>query len=148
MIGLFIHGFADSLIHRFIASLNQWFIGSLICCFIVPLFHWIVDSLVRWFTGSSICWIVDLSVYWSTDSLICWYLGSLCIQWAVHGFFFSLSSQQPSAIRWCTSQLQYFITSALQNLSFRPLISYNRFQFSKLPPRRVPGTIWIYLVFI
>ena len=47
-----IHGFTDSLAHRFIESLVRWFIAL---CFID---HWFMDSLVPWFTESSTHWIV------------------------------------------------------------------------------------------
>jgi len=45
-------------------------------------------------------------------------------------------------IRWCTSQLQHFIASASQKLSYRPLISYSYVLFLEVPPLRVPGTTW------
>ena len=47
-------------------------------------------------------------------------------------------------IPWCTSQLHNMpMVSASQKCSSsRPLISYSHFLFSKLPPWRVPDTIW------
>ena len=45
-------------------------------------------------------------------------------------------------IRWCISQLQHFVASASQKLSYRPSSSYSCFICSKLLPQRGLGTAW------
>ena len=126
MVDSLIHCFIDSLIHWFTDPLIHWlmihcFTGSSAHCFIAPLIHWFIDPLIRSFN------------VWFTYSLVHWF-----IQSAVCGFFhvISLASQQPCA----HSLVQHFVASASQKLSYRPSSSYSFSFFSKLPPRRVPGT--------
>lgn len=57
------------------------------------------------------CWFVDSLILWFVESLIHW-----LIQWAVHGFFHFISISTTILIRWCTSQLEQFITSASHKL--------------------------------
>ena len=121
-----LHWFVDSLVYWSIDSLINdslvhWFIGSLLHCFIAPLVHWFIDPLIDS--------MFDSLIY----SLVHWF-----IQSAVCGFFhvISLASQQPCA----HSLVQHFVASASQKLSYRPSSSYSFSFFSKLPPRRVPGT--------
>ena len=80
--------------------------------------HWFMDSLVHEIIGSvtQLCMDSFMSCHWHLN----------------HHFL----------ICWSTSQLQPFMASASQKRSYRPLISYSDFLFSKLPPRRGPGTIW------
>ena len=131
---------SSSLVHW---SLNHWFTDSLICCFIVSLIHGLVESLVHWFCDSLIHSFVGLLLHWSTDSLIRWILDSLVYSvscaWILSSHGHLNNHVLNLLTRWCTSQLQHFIASASQKLSYRPLISYSHVLVSKLPPRHGPG---------
>ena len=113
--------------------------------------HWFIASLNHRFIDSSINWIIDSLIHSFVDSLIHWFIGSL-IHWCSVGSFTQLCTDSFLSFhwhlnhhfhpRWCTSQLQPLRASASQKRSYRALISYSHLLFSKLPPRRGPGTIW------
>ena len=141
--------FIDSSVHYSTGSLSHcWFIDSSPGYFIQSLIHWFMDSsITKWFLH----WFIDSLVHWLIDSLSHCFVASL-----IHGFIYSLihwfikslalwfiHSVVQFLIHWCTSQLQHSIASASQKLSYRPLISYSNVLFSKLPPRRGPGTTWL-----
>ena len=152
--------FIDSSAHYFIqwctGSLIQWFISSLN---ILALIHWIIDSLVRWYIESSIHWFIDLLNHRSIDSLnhsessVRWFIDSIkswnhwFIDSSAHEFTFSLIHCH--FIRISTTICSFVVAPCtfsrsliLHRKNFRPLVSYSHFLFSKLPPLRVPGTIW------
>ena len=87
------------------------------------------------------CWIIGSLILWFTDSWICWRLDSLVVSCArilsFHGNF------NNHLFRWCTSQLQHFIASASQELSYRQLISYSHFLFEISAPKRA-GHNWYF----
>ena len=158
----------DPLAHWFSGSLLHWFTDSLVRWFIDPLGRSIIDSLIHWQVASLAHWAVEPLNHWFIDLLLHCFIDPLnsftdsLMHWAlVHRFiasfmlFFSDSSMSPHwhlnnhvFIRWCTSQLQHFIQSASQNLSYRPLIFHGHVLFLKFPPRRVPGTTWYVYVYI
>ena len=152
-----IHWFIDSLSHRFIIhsmihSLIHCFVGSLVRSFTEFLVHWFVDSLVHWLLDSLSLCFVALVVDWFIGSLIHWLTDSLVHDFRLIGSFtqfctdllmsFHWHLNNHLLIRWCTSQLQHFIVSASHKLLCRPLLSCSHVLFSKLPPRRGPGTTW------
>ena len=123
--------FTDSLLHWFVDSLVYWSIDSLIN-----------DSLLHWFIGSLLHCSVDSLVYWSIDSfiqcLIHLFIGSLihsvsCVR-ILSCHFIGISTTMCSFVG---STLRCFCISKtfLYTIFFLQL-----FLFSKLPPRRVPGT--------
>ena len=147
----------------FTQSSFDWFIG--------PLLHWFTESSLRWFieywfTESTVLhWLIDSLIHWFLDSLIHmfirslggWFVSQCCITSLIYWIIGSFTQLRTGSlmsfhwdlnhhflIRWCTSQLQPLMVSVFQKLSYRPLISYSRFLFSKLPPRRVSFTIWPY----
>ena len=128
--------FTNSLIHWFAESPNHWLVGWST----ESLVHAITDSLLHSFNDS---WayrchrLIDSIIHCFIDSLVHLFTRSV-----VRGFFHvtSLASQPPCAHS--LMNLQQFITSASQKLSYRSLIFYNCFLFSKLPPRHGRGTIW------
>ena len=154
------HWTTASLIHWLIASSNRWFIDSLIPWSSDFLLHWFTDSLLRWFVGSPDRSITASLIHWLgaslfVTSLFHWLLIVFFIGSSVHcviASFIQLCSDsfischwhlnRHLLIRWCTSQLQHFIASASQKLSYRPLISYSYVLFLEVPPLRVPGTTW------
>ena len=154
------HWTTASLIHWLIASSNRWFIDSLIPWFSDFVLHWFTDSLLRWLLAHR---IVQSLLHWFTGSVLhCLLLHCFIDYWlnlfivsSVHcviASFIQLCSDSFISfhwhlnhhllIRWCTSQLQHFIASASQKLSYRPLISYSYVLFLEVPPLRVPGTTW------
>ena len=129
----------DSLSRWFIGSLGRsitvhWVIGSLspwtwtigwffllhivssIHCIVEN--HWIIGSLLLWLPGSLNCSFVDSFARWLIDSLnhnsfvysvsCAWILSCHC------------HLNNHLLIRWFTSQLQHFMVSASQKLSYRP----------------------------
>ena len=147
-----VHGFiefptAGSLTHRFLDSLTYCFTDWVIHCFGDSLTHWIVEWLVHWFTKSLLDWFIESMNHWSliycfiaslnlfTDSFIQWVTGLLlhcfiqvCGDSAMW-FFSHLNNHLLSC--WCTLQLQHFIASASEKLSYRPLNSYIHVLFLK-----------------
>ena len=81
----------------------------LISCFIDPLIPGLVEPLIHSFTryhSVSCAWILSFHRHLNNHLLI----------------------------RCCTPQLQHFIASASQSLSYRPLISYSHFLFRNFRP--------------
>ena len=103
---------ADSLIHWFVGSMIHWFIGG-------SLLHWFSDSFVHWFIGSL---ILSINCAWI---LSCHVIG---IQQPLAHSLLHLTTAAPC----CFYTSKTFLQSS----------SYSRFIFTKLPPRRVPGTTW------
>jgi hypothetical protein len=135
------HYFIDLLIHRLSTSLLHWFIGSLLRCLI-----WLLDSLVVcfivWFLASFLHRFTDSPIHWLTDSWVHWFIDSfsqLCMDCCMscHWHF-----NNRLLIRWCISQLQHFVSSASQKLSYRLSSSYSCFiSFETSAPARagLPG---------
>ena len=147
---------SQSLVLWFTASLSRWFIdsldrsliGSLMHRFLCSLSHWFIESLNHWLIGLLLLWFNDLLICWFADSSIHWFIDPLNHDSLVHSvncawiLSFHCHLSNHLLICWCTSQLQHFMASASQKLSYSPLISYSHVLFSKLPPRRRPGTTW------
>ena len=111
--------------HWFVHLLTHWFIDSLIYCFIGSLIRWFIGSLIRWFIDSVVQWFnVHIFIYCFFPSRAYFFIR------------FQLHLNHHFIIRGCTSQVQHFIVSACQKLSYRPI------GLSKLPPWRVLGAIW------
>ena len=113
--------FTNSLIHWFAESPNHWLVGWST----ESLVHAITDSLLHSFNDS---WayrchrLIDSIIHCFIDSLVRLFTRSV-----VRGFFHvtSLASQPPCAHS--LMNLQQFITSASQKLSYRSLISLQLF---------------------
>ena len=134
----------DSLKHWFIASLLHWFTDSLIRW----LTHSLSDSLVHCFVPSCIHWFIDSLVHWFIDSSIQWFIGSFS-QLYMDSFMSShWHLNNHLLIRCYTWQLQHFVASASQKLSYSQSSSYSGFKCRNFRPgtcRPLPGNdkmIW------
>jgi hypothetical protein len=148
-----IHWFIDSLIHLLTSSPFHWLIDSLNHSSMDLLNHrfndssvhwlqWFRDSLVLWFNDSLLLihWFTESSIHSCVDSLthrlinshIHWFM-DLLVHSVSCAWFLSWRISHHLLLRWCISQLQQFIASALRKLSYRPLISCSYFLFSKQP---------------
>lgn len=109
------------------------------------LIHWLTDSLNSC-TESLIHWLNDSLFHWFIGSLFRWLIGSfgqMCMDSSCH--FIGISTTICSFVNGPNN----FSKSLLlhRKKSYRPLISYYHFIFSKLPPQR-PGTTWYGLNFV
>ena len=144
----FVHCFIDSLIHWISDSFAYSTISSLIsfipwfsvrfnghwlvvCWWIIdePFVSWTIESLTDWFVDSESHWFNDALIHWLTESFIDSIHSIHSCQFiSCHRAFLSLQA---------SPQLFPAHKQVLQT----NLLHYSHVHFSKLPPRRVPGTI-------
>ena len=146
-----IHGFISSLVHWFVGLFIYWLLGPLVrwCViessiywssvhwFVVSCNHWFIDSRVSlihidsWFMLRCFIdpWLIDWLIDWSIPgfigSLLRSFIGSL-FHWFMQlcmGFFVSFHwhLSHHLLILWCTWQLQHFVASAFQKLSYKAI---------------------------
>ena len=141
-----------------IASLTRWFIESVIHSLIQPFHHWfhsfldsVLDSTVidLLFVGESLTnrsflepsnhWLIGLLIQRVTGSMMRWFIDSLNRSLIPFIPFIPANSFHVIA-RFFRCKL-HLISFQLTNKSYKQICCYSHVHFSKLPPRRVPGTI-------
>ena len=165
------HSFIDSSTHYFTYYIHwfhdawvHWFAGSS-THHLHSLIHWLdwftdslYTSLMQCSTASWIRWCIDsLNHWWSLthqfllahrfiDSLIHWFIDPLVHSVSCAWIFSCHFKRISTSICSFADAPHNLINSLLLHRTNFPIghwfLIYSHFLFSKLPPRRVPGTVW------